>query len=339
MITMKDIFDECNLGNLKLQSRIIRTGLWESQTTKTGRLTDEVYQRYNTIAKSGVGLITTELMSLDPKDKFNNLSHKTYTVDFIRDFKKLTGIVHEYDVPILGQIAFVQYNRDIDLDIQVNDLTIEDIRKIQMNLITTAKKLSFADFDGIQLALGNNFFLSKFINPYFNQRKDDYGGDTFSRMRIVLETIKVIKDNFNLHINCRINAYDGRKGGITVDESIKMCKLLEEYGTDSIQVTKPLSPLYFTKEEINNELVDYVAKLNEIIDIPVILGGGLNDKKRINELLNSRNVDYVSMYRPFIAQKDFLIDWKNNKSNVSRCKLCNNCYRQKSSMCYHFKDK
>ena len=26
---MKDMFDECELGNLKLKSRIIRTGIWE----------------------------------------------------------------------------------------------------------------------------------------------------------------------------------------------------------------------------------------------------------------------------------------------------------------------
>ena len=60
---MKDIFDKSKLGNLKLQSRIIRTGLWESQT-KNGQLTNEVYRRYENIAKSGVGLITTELISM-----------------------------------------------------------------------------------------------------------------------------------------------------------------------------------------------------------------------------------------------------------------------------------
>ena len=29
---MKDIFDECSLGDLKLKSRIVRTGTWERQT-------------------------------------------------------------------------------------------------------------------------------------------------------------------------------------------------------------------------------------------------------------------------------------------------------------------
>lgn len=333
---MKDIFDETSIGNLKLQSRIIRTGLWESQT-KNGKLTPEVYSRYEKIAKSGVGLITTELISLYDKNKFNEYAHKIYKPNFIGDFKRITEMVHSYNVPILAQLEFVQFNRGIDMNIPVNDLTKEDIRKIQTDLIISAKKLSFAGFDGMQLALGNNFFLSKFINPYYNQRKDDYGKDTFGRMRIILETIKVIKDNFNLHINCRVNAYDGRKGGITKEESIKMCQLLEEHGADSIQVTKPLSPLYFTKEEENNELIEYTMELNDKISLPVIVGGGFTDMQKINDLINDTNIEYVSMYRPFVAEPDFLVNWKRNKKGNSKCKMCNNCYRTKTSTCYHFK--
>ena len=333
---MKDIFDETQLGNLKLQSRIIRTGLWESQTKKD-KITPSIYTRYENIAKSGVGLITTELISLYPKNKFNEYAHKIYNHNFIGDFKKITDIVHSYNVPILAQLEFVQFNRDIDMNIPINDLTKEDIRKIQTDLIIAAKKLSFAGFDGIQLALGNNFFLRKFINPYYNQRTDDYGKDTFGRLRIILETIKVIKDNFDLHINCRVNAYDGHKGGINQEESIKICQLLEEYGTDSIQVTKPLSPLYFTKKEENDELINHTIKLNENIKIPVIVGGGFVDMEKMNDILNTSNIEYFSMYRPFVAQQDFLVDWKKNKKGISRCKMCNNCYRIKNSTCYHFR--
>ena len=141
---MKDLFDKCKLGKLELNSRIIRTGLWESQNLKSGKLTNDVYDRYESIASSGVGLITTELLSLYNKDKFSDLSHKTYTPNFIPDFKRVTDIAHKYNTPIIGQLMFVQYNRGIDLNIKVNELTMEDIRKIQVDIISAAKKLSFA---------------------------------------------------------------------------------------------------------------------------------------------------------------------------------------------------
>lgn len=116
-------------------------------------------------------------MSLHAKDKFSENAFIIDKPDFIFQAKQLAEICHRHDVPIFGQIEFIKFNRGIDLDISVNDLSIDDIRKIQTDLIIAAKKLSFADFDGIQLALGNNFYLSKFINPYYNQRNDEYGGN------------------------------------------------------------------------------------------------------------------------------------------------------------------
>ena len=54
---MKDIFDECEFGEFNLKSRIIRTGAWERQTENSGFLKGEVFDRYENMAKSSVGLI------------------------------------------------------------------------------------------------------------------------------------------------------------------------------------------------------------------------------------------------------------------------------------------
>lgn len=327
---MKTIFDNCQFGNLKLNSCIVRTGLWQTQPMS------EVYEKYENIASSGVGLIISELISVYTKDKFSEYSIKSNSASFMVEAKKLAEIAHFYNVPILGQVEFIKYNRGIDLDISVNDLTLDDIRQIQSDIIVVAQKLKLAGFDGIQLSLGNNFFLSKLINPYFNQRNDEYGGSTFNRMRCVLELIKVMKNNFDFHICCKVNACDGRKGGIDSKESIEICKLLEKVGADSIQVTKPLSPLYFTKDVSDeDELVKFTCELIENVDIPVILGGGFHDKKHMEELLNKSNIEFLSMYRPFIAEENFLKNWKNG-DGVSRCLKCNNCYRTKTSTCYHY---
>ena len=58
---MKDLFDFVEFGDLKLNSRIVRTGLWESQREKTGNMTPEIYDRYENMAASGVGLIISEV--------------------------------------------------------------------------------------------------------------------------------------------------------------------------------------------------------------------------------------------------------------------------------------
>ncbi|MBR0271479.1 MAG: tRNA-dihydrouridine synthase [Methanobrevibacter sp.] len=334
---MKDIFDECQFRDLKINSRIIRTGAWQRETEDGGYLTPAVYDKYEKMAKSGVGLILSEMFALDRKDRFFEYSANMNYKGFVKDYKQITDICHNYDVPVLGQLAFFYYDDGDNQKAEPNDLTIEGIRKLQAEVIMAAKKFSFAGFDGIQINMGNNFYLSRFTNPYFNQREDDYGGNTLNRMRIVLEIIKLIKKTIGFHVSCRINIEDVRKGGLTQEESMKMAKLLAENGADSIQITgRTISMKYDAKEK--HIFLDYANQLAQEVDIPVILAGNLRDMETMNEILNTNNVEFMSLSKPFVAQADFLADWKANGKGSSRCKGCNNCYSKKESRCFQYSD-
>ena len=89
---MKDIFDECQMGDLKLKSRIIRTGTWETETDEGGFLTPAIYDRYENMAKSGVGAIVSEIFALDHKDRFYHYSTNMNYKGFIKDYKMVTDI-------------------------------------------------------------------------------------------------------------------------------------------------------------------------------------------------------------------------------------------------------
>jgi len=335
---MKDLFDYVTFGDLKLNSRIVRTGLWESQKESTGNLTPEIYDRYESIAASGVGLIITELYSLYPKDVFSKFSNNLNYKQFVREAKDLTDLVHLYDVPIFAQVGFVQYNKRTEQNVRIEDITIEDIRKIQTDFIIAAKKIDYAGFDGIQIALGNYYFLTRFISPYFNKRQDKYGGNTFNRLRIVLEIIKVIKQNTDLHINCRLNAFDIQKGGMTIEDTVKMAKILEQYGVDSLQITRPRSPQYFSRENYEKKILASACdEIIENVNIPVIMGGGVRTQKQINNVLNKTKVEFISMQRPFVADPSFLVDWQIEGDGEVKCKTCNNCYWKKTSTCFIYR--
>lgn len=332
---MKDLFDYCEFGNLKLNSRIVRTGLWESEREPSGNLTPEIYNRYENIAASGVGLIITELISLYPRDAFSKYSHTTNYNRFVREAKDLTDLVHVYDVPIFAQLGFVQYNKKTEQNMKIDDLSIEDIRKIQTDYIIAAQKIDYGGFDGIQLALGNYYFLSRFINPLYNTRNDKYGGNTLNRLRMVLEIIKVIKKNTDLHINCRLNAFDIQRGGMALDETIEVAKLLEKHGVNSLQITRPRSPQYFSRENYGKKLLALdCSRIIENVGIPVIMGGGVKTQRQINNILNNTKVEFISMQRPFVADPSFLVDWQINGDGESFCQTCNNCYWKKTSTCH-----
>ena len=140
---MKDIFDKCKLGDLNLNSRIIRTGTWETETEDGGFLKSSVYDKYEDIAKSGTGAIVSEIFALDHKDRFYPYSTNQNYKGFFKEYKMITDIAHKYDVPILGQLAFFYYDDGDNQKVEANDITVEGIRKLQaekLNMNITQQK-------------------------------------------------------------------------------------------------------------------------------------------------------------------------------------------------------
>ena len=325
---MKTIFDKTKFGHLDVKSRIIRNGLWESQNDSGKNLSQDVFDRYEKLAKNNVGVIVSELISMYSHDRFSDFTDYINAPSFIRDFKEITAIAHENGTPILAQIGFVNCNINGKQMMEVNDLTLEDIRTIQADYVVAAKKIMFAGFDGVELCIGNNFYLSRVMDPFENTRSDDYGGNTYNRVRMVLEIIKLIKKTTGLHVHCKVNLYQDE------EDSLEICKILAENGADSLQITRFLSPQYFRKGQSNQDmLVGFADRVAKSVSIPVVLGGGRSDMDEITELLNNTDIDFISMQRPFVKDPAFLTQWKIDGHGKSECKTCNNCYWKKESIC------
>lgn len=325
---MKSIFDNTKFGGLEVSSRIIRNGLWESQNDSSKNLSQEVFDRYEKLAKNNVGVIVSELISLYSHDRFSDFTDYINAPSFIRDFKEITSIAHENNTPILAQIGFVNCNVNGKQMMEVNDLTLEDIRTIQVDYVVAAKKIMFAGFDGIELCIGNNFYLSRVMDPFENTRSDDYGGNTYNRVRMVFEIIKLIKETTGLHVHCKVNLYQDE------EDSLEICKILAENGADSLQITRFLSPQYFRKGQSDQDmLVSFADRVAKNVSIPVVLGGGRSDMDKVTELLNNTDIDFISMQRPFVKDPTFLTQWKIEGHGKSECKTCNNCYWKKESVC------
>ncbi|WP_407374496.1 tRNA-dihydrouridine synthase [Methanobrevibacter sp.] len=325
---MKTIFDKTKFGHLDVSGRIIRNGLWESQNDSGKNLSQDVFDRYEKLAKNNVGVIVSELISMYSHDRFSDYTDYIDAPSFIKDFKEITSIAHENNTPILAQIGFVNCNVNGKQMMEVNDLTLEDIRTIQADYVVAAKKIMFAGFDGVELCIGNNFYLSRVMDPFENTRNDDYGGNTYNRVRMVLEIIKLIKKTTNLHVHCKVNLYQDE------EDSLEICKILAENGADSLQITRFLSPQYFRKGQSNQDmLVGFADKVAKSVSIPVVLGGGRSDMDKITELLNNTDIDFISMQRPFVKDPAFLTQWKMDGHGKSECKTCNNCYWKKESIC------
>ena len=117
---MKDIFDKVKFSDFEIKSRVIRTGIWEREK-EDGFLNYSVFKRYDEIAKSGVGLIISEIFTLDYHDRFYEYSTTTNYKGFMKDYKDITNICHKYNVPILGQLAPFYFNDGLNHKVEAND--------------------------------------------------------------------------------------------------------------------------------------------------------------------------------------------------------------------------
>lgn len=248
------IFDNVDFGNIKLKNRIVRSATHDGLADSNGAPTEKLIRKYEYLAKNEVGCIITGYAGVSE----NGMSPypamlKIHNDQNLDEYKKLVFAVHKYNTPIILQIAHCgrqtsskvigcqkvapTAKRHLFYPDKAKELTKNDIEQIIEDFITASVRAEKCGFDAVQLHGGHGYLLHDFLSPYGNNRKDIWGGSTENRCRIVIEIIKGIKSKTTLPVWIKLSAEDGRKGGMNIEESIKICKILESAGLDAVEIS------------------------------------------------------------------------------------------------------
>ena len=259
----------------------------------------------------------------------------------IPQYKQLTDIVHKDNCPILAQLALGAFYNNDGVEINPDDMTLEDIKKVVDLFISAAERAKKANFDGIQIHAAHFFFLSKFISPLKNHRNDEYGGSTEKRSKILVDILTGIKKlNLGLHISIKINSNDFEEGGNDENECIKICKILEKEGIDSIEISGNGSSRMKIKPHVNEAyFLDCAKKVAEEVNIPIALVGGIRSRKTMQNILDSTKIQIISLSRPLNCDPEFPKKMESGDIEDSRCISCNGCYKSNCHKCVVFKKK
>ncbi|MCF8371383.1 MAG: NADH:flavin oxidoreductase [Bacteroidales bacterium] len=79
---------------------------------------------------------------------------------------------------------------------------------------------------------------------------------------------------------------------------------------------QPFTPMYN---------LQYAEIAKQLTTIPIISVGGFREKSEIEYAIKEKNVDFVSLSRPFIAEPDFALKLSRNGNYKSKCINCNYC--------------
>lgn len=325
---MKTLFDTTTLRRHTLKNRVWRSATWLALADAAGNVTDEIVRTYEELAKGGVAMIVTGLTSIVRHDAEIGGGAKFYDDRFIEGHKHLTDAIHMHGALVMMQTAIV--------DGPVDELTTEQVEKIVRLFGDAARRAEQAGYDGVQIHAAHFFYLSKFISPLLNHRTDRYGGDQRARTRILYEILKDMREKTSRDflITMKINSTDEYPGGLTVQDFLVSCKLMADAGIDAIEVSGNGTSHTGIKAGQNEGYFCAAAmSLATLVDVPVVLVGGLRSIEKINQYLDETKIEYVSLSRPLVREPNLIQRWQTDDTKSSLCVSCNTCYRTPGHQC------
>lgn len=135
----------------------------------------------------------------------------------------------------------IPYNENFPVP---REMTLEEIEEVKQDFVAAAKRAVAAGFDVIEVHNAHGYLLHEFVSPASNKRTDQYGGSFENRVRLTLEIVELLRKAIpeDMPLFVRISATDWLEDvegleGWTVEESVRLAKLLAERGVDLLDVS------------------------------------------------------------------------------------------------------
>lgn len=245
---------------------------------------------------------------------------------------------------------------------ETQEMTIQEIEEVIESYGKATKRLVDIGADGIMIHIAHGYGLSQFLSPYANKRTDKYGGESiFNRIRMIQEIAREVRrvapDNFS--IIAKINGHDCVPGGVTPILCAKAVQLLKSEGIQLFEIScgflnaRTMSrpekefPLkvrcdeemwnkqykerfvgtlegFNYSEGYNVPYAKTVRQLNP--EVPLSVVGGLRKFSYMEDLVNEKHCEMVSLGRPLIRDAKLVERFYNNKLDTAECKSCNQCF-------------
>lgn len=333
---MKNLFDEVSLGGLKLKNRFARSATWLALASEDGRISGEFIAAHKALCDGGVGALITEFTRTNKRDApFENMPSLADDA-FVEDFIPLCEYARSRGVAIfaqIGQNAGDMRGDNTLMDRDVNSATIPEIKDMICEFAGAAKRAELAGFNGVQLHAAHGFLLSRFLSSAFNGRRDRYGKALKNRCAVILEIMDAVRKSCSPDF-CILAKVNASALGLSEDESLQACEILDENGIDAVEVSgDDTSRKNVRPGEGESYFKDFAARLACGVKAPVILVGGNRSLESMGAILNSSNIEMFSLSRPLIREPDLIKRWQLGDTAPAKCISCNACFKTPGHKC------
>jgi 2,4-dienoyl-CoA reductase-like NADH-dependent reductase (Old Yellow Enzyme family) len=350
---MSGLFESTFIKKMVLTNRFVRSATWEGLAGEDGSVTPRLIDVSVQLSQGGIGLIVTGHAYVSPEGQATPQQLGVYSDKLIPGLFEMTNIVHGTGGKIIMQLAHAgSYAASLisglapigpspvekESGFVGKEMTRNDIKQVIQAFSNAAVRARISGFDGIQVHGAHGYLLSQFLSPFFNKRKDEYGGDIDNRTRFAVEVLEEIRKMVgpDFPVLIKLNSEDFLTKGFTVEDMLYTAEMLEEKGIDAVEmsggtiVSGKNIPSRSIKPDSGRPDVYYEAAARQYkkkIRMPLILVGGIRTFETAERLVDEGTADYIALSRPFIREPNLINRWKSGDRRSALCISDNGCFK------------
>ncbi|MBI2869588.1 MAG: FAD-dependent oxidoreductase [Chloroflexi bacterium] len=371
MTTMEKLFQPIKIGSLELPNRIIMPAISNNFDFQDDDRWERFYARR---AEGGAGLLTVGALQVLHPGRRGCYTVDISDDKYIPRLRKVTGAVRKAGGRTAAQLAIYGYWSKNGEDTTAEDvgpsalvlpaagdvrpeaiahraefsraefvpraraLTLEEVRAVETAIGKAAVRAREAGFDAVELQIVGGNLLVRFINPFTNQRTDEYGGSLDNRLRIVLGAIRKIKEGVgdDFPLMARIPGTDMVPWGLQPADWQEVASRLEQAGVHLLSVYPGWHETVEPRHHMcvpRGKLAYLAREIKQAVSIPVATNVRINDPILAEQILAAGMADLIGMGRSLIADPDLPNKAREGRfDDIRLCLACGHCHQDRAAL-------
>jgi len=352
------LFSPERIGTLEVPNRIVMAPVATSFASAIGEVTDWMVGYYSKRARGRVGLVIVENANVDyPSGMSGTTQLRVDRDSFVPGLFRLSQAIHAE-----GALCALQINHAGAVAKSVEEgaqpvapsegpaglyhvtpkiLNRSEIQQMITHFAQAARRVKMAGFDAVEVHGAHAYLIAQFLSPLTNQRQDNYGGDhegrTLFAREILTEARRMVGSDFPIIF--RLDVSELMEGGIDLEESVRIAKILKNVGVDAFdlsmgthyRINSSMCALLEPMSYVQGWRLDLVARMKKHLEVPVIAVGPFREPKIAENAIKEGKVDFVSLGRALIADPNWAAKaFEGHDKEIDRCISCNEgCVRSR----------
>jgi NADPH2 dehydrogenase len=284
---MLNLFSPLALGNTRLPNRIALNALPSGFAQLDGFFGAELARYYRRRARSGAGLIVIESACVLPPPDGATPHVGLYADAQIPALRSTLEDIHAS-----GASALVM----LDQPLWMAGLSAGSLREIGDAFVAAAWRARAAGAHGVMLSTADGGPFEQLLSPLRNRRADEYGSDAAGRMRLLGDVVESIArwSGGDFVVGVRLNVEEFTPGGLALRDARAIAPRLVSAGAQLIEIsaeTASDTPI----ARFPGWQVPLAAGVKALVDVPVIVGGLLDDPELADSVVREGSADLVAV--------------------------------------------